>query len=225
MPNTRSGASMTHEEFEELVARRAIMGNEMEMRMEMKWKWKEMENETGGNGNEEMETEMESWYELLEISMPVLEMPFPRLLEVQATKFIRNGRRCRLTRWFEKTETVFISVICPLKYQVKNWVELMNVDDRKIAQGINPERGDMNLWNLAVKETLDCLPSKVSGVDFLLCTMNRSPDEETEWKRFIGERPGYAARSPENKRRMESNLRDNREQQPAVQEQNTSGKL
>ncbi|GJT40702.1 hypothetical protein Tco_0940567 [Tanacetum coccineum] len=34
---------------------------------------------------------------------------------------------------------------------------------------------------------------------------------------------GYAARSAENKRRMESNLRDNRGQQPPFKRQNTSG--
>ncbi|GJS91088.1 putative reverse transcriptase domain-containing protein [Tanacetum coccineum] len=34
---------------------------------------------------------------------------------------------------------------------------------------------------------------------------------------------GYAARSVENKRRMESNLRDNRGQQPPFKRQNTSG--
>ncbi|GJV92260.1 putative reverse transcriptase domain-containing protein [Tanacetum coccineum] len=34
---------------------------------------------------------------------------------------------------------------------------------------------------------------------------------------------GYAARSTENKRRMESNLRDNRRQQPSFKRQNTNG--
>ncbi|GKG04963.1 hypothetical protein Tco_0315350, partial [Tanacetum coccineum] len=34
---------------------------------------------------------------------------------------------------------------------------------------------------------------------------------------------GYAASSAENKRRMESNLRDNRGQQPPFKRQNTSG--
>ncbi|GJV54268.1 hypothetical protein Tco_1450009 [Tanacetum coccineum] len=41
------------------------------------------------------------------------------------------------------------------------------------------------------------------------------------WTRKKG--PGYAARSAENKRRMESNLRDNRGQQPSFKRQNTSG--
>ncbi|GJV02521.1 hypothetical protein Tco_1336090 [Tanacetum coccineum] len=48
MPNTRSGASMTHEEFEELVARRARM-EEMEMETE-EMEWKEEMKGNGGNG-------------------------------------------------------------------------------------------------------------------------------------------------------------------------------
>ncbi|GKE76686.1 hypothetical protein Tco_1542806, partial [Tanacetum coccineum] len=55
MPNTRSGASMTHEEFEELVTRR--VAEEMEAR-EATWTFEplnenvdEQEGENGGNGN------------------------------------------------------------------------------------------------------------------------------------------------------------------------------
>ncbi|GKE81830.1 putative reverse transcriptase domain-containing protein [Tanacetum coccineum] len=54
------------------------------------------------------------------------------------------------------------------------------------------------------------------------------PDEEDRVERFIGDLPdniqgnGYAARSANNKRRMESNLRDNRRQQPPFKRQNTS---
>ncbi|GJU12497.1 putative reverse transcriptase domain-containing protein [Tanacetum coccineum] len=62
----------------------------------------------------------------------------------------------------------------------------------------------------------------------LLCT-RMVPDEEDRVERFIGGLPdniqgnGYAARSAENKRRMESNLRDNRGQQPPFKRQNNSG--
>ncbi|GJZ84023.1 retrotransposon protein, putative, ty3-gypsy subclass [Tanacetum coccineum] len=55
------------------------------------------------------------------------------------------------------------------------------------------------------------------------------PDEEDRVERFIGGLPdniqgnGYAARSAENKRRMESNPRDNRGQQPPFKRQNVSG--
>nr|GEZ29684.1 putative reverse transcriptase domain-containing protein [Tanacetum cinerariifolium] len=55
------------------------------------------------------------------------------------------------------------------------------------------------------------------------------PDEEDRVERFIGglldniQGNGYATRSAENKRRMESNPRDNRGQQPSFKRQNTTG--
>ncbi|GKD77411.1 putative reverse transcriptase domain-containing protein, partial [Tanacetum coccineum] len=54
------------------------------------------------------------------------------------------------------------------------------------------------------------------------------PDEEDKVERFIGGLPdniqgnGYAARSAQNKRRMESNPRDNHKQQPPFKRQNVS---
>ncbi|GKE96541.1 hypothetical protein Tco_1581396, partial [Tanacetum coccineum] len=63
----------------------------------------------------------------------------------------------------------------------------------------------------------------------LLCT-RMVPNEEDIVERFIGGLPdsiqgnGYAARSAESKRRMESNPRDNRGQQPPFKRQNISGK-
>ncbi|GKB58524.1 putative reverse transcriptase domain-containing protein, partial [Tanacetum coccineum] len=62
----------------------------------------------------------------------------------------------------------------------------------------------------------------------LLCT-RMVPDEEDRVERFIRGSPdniqgnGYAARSAENKRRMESNPRDNRSQQPPFKKKNISG--
>nr|GFB58136.1 putative reverse transcriptase domain-containing protein [Tanacetum cinerariifolium] len=62
----------------------------------------------------------------------------------------------------------------------------------------------------------------------LLCT-KMVPDEEDRVERFIRGLPdniqgnGYAARSAENKRKMESNPRDNRGKQPSFKRQNTTG--
>ncbi|GKD34514.1 putative reverse transcriptase domain-containing protein, partial [Tanacetum coccineum] len=62
----------------------------------------------------------------------------------------------------------------------------------------------------------------------LLCT-RMIPDEEDRLERFIRGLPDniqgndYAARSAKNKRRMESNLRDNHGQQPPFKRQNVSG--
>nr|GEY14380.1 reverse transcriptase domain-containing protein [Tanacetum cinerariifolium] len=92
------------------------------------------------------------------------------------------------------------------------------------------------------QDFLNCKPHAFSGTEgvveltrwfqelILLCT-RMVPDEEDRVERFIGGIPdniqgnlqGYAVRSAENKRRMESNPRDNRGQQPSFKRQNTTG--
>ncbi|GJT48253.1 putative reverse transcriptase domain-containing protein [Tanacetum coccineum] len=87
---------------------------------------------------------------------------------------------------------------------------------------------ETELWNLTVKgNDLTAYTQRFQEL-ILLCT-RMVPDEEDKVERFIGGLPdniqgnGYAARSAENKRRMESNLRDNRRQQLLFKRQNTSG--
>ncbi|GJV38841.1 putative reverse transcriptase domain-containing protein [Tanacetum coccineum] len=109
MPNTRSGASMTHEEVEELVTRR--VAEEMEAREAARTleplneNGDEQEGENGGNGNGGNGGNGNG-----------------------GNGENRNGNRngnhgtegvVRLTRWFEKMETVFNISNCPSKYQVK----------------------------------------------------------------------------------------------------------
>nr|GEY01958.1 hypothetical protein [Tanacetum cinerariifolium] len=82
--------------------------------------------------------------------------------------------------------------------------------------GMNYEGNDLTAYTQKFQELI------------LLCT-RMVPDEEDRVERFIGGLPdniqgnGYAARSAENKRRMESNPRDNRRQQPSFKRQNTTG--
>ncbi|GKA20505.1 putative reverse transcriptase domain-containing protein [Tanacetum coccineum] len=72
-------------------------------------------------------------------------------------------------------------------------------------------------------------PRRIEKSEMRLNSRRDVPDEEDRVERFIGGLPdniqgnGYAARSAENKRRMESNLRDNHGQQPPFKRQNTSG--
>ncbi|GJY50915.1 putative reverse transcriptase domain-containing protein [Tanacetum coccineum] len=69
--------------------------------------------------------------------------------------------------------------------------------------------------------------SALTGGTLIKRTLNGPPDEETEWESAFANQlmdkkvQGYAARNAENKRRMESNLRDNRGQQPPFKRQNT----
>ncbi|GKC66212.1 putative reverse transcriptase domain-containing protein [Tanacetum coccineum] len=87
---------------------------------------------------------------------------------------------------------------------------------------------ETELWNLTVKgNDLTAYTQRFQEL-ILLCT-RMVPDEEDRVERFIRGLPNniqgnvYAARSAENKRRMESNPRDNHGQQPPFKRQNVSG--
>nr|GEZ19180.1 hypothetical protein [Tanacetum cinerariifolium] len=100
-----------------------------------------------------------------------------------------------LTRWFEKMETVFNISNCLPNYQVK--YATCTLQDSALTW-----------WN-SHKRTI--------GVDVAYVM---------KWARLMKlmtKLHGYAARSVENKRRMESNSRDNRGQQPSFKRQNTTG--
>ncbi|GKC10091.1 hypothetical protein Tco_1001701, partial [Tanacetum coccineum] len=146
MPNTRSGASMTHEEFEELVARR--VAEELEAREAARTleplneNGDELEGENGGNGNGNGGNgnggngnggngnggngnggngNRNGNHGMNHGGfMPVArECTFQDFLKCKPHNFSGTEGVVGLTRWFEKMETVFNISNCPLKYQVK----------------------------------------------------------------------------------------------------------
>ncbi|GKE65490.1 hypothetical protein Tco_1519651 [Tanacetum coccineum] len=142
MPNTRSGASMTHEEVEELVNRR--VAEEMEAREAARTleplneNEDEQEGENEGNGNRgngrnENEGNGNGWNEENGNGnrnenhgmnyggfMPVAqESTFQNFLKCKLQNFSGTEGVVGLTCWFEKMETVFNISNCPPKYQVK----------------------------------------------------------------------------------------------------------
>nr|GEX39004.1 reverse transcriptase domain-containing protein [Tanacetum cinerariifolium] len=131
-----------------------------------------------------------------------------------------------LTRWFEKMETVFNTSNCPPKYQA-GLIKLMT----KVYCPRNEiQKMEIELWNLTVKgNELTAYTQRFQELILLYTRM--VPDEEDRLKRFIRGLPdniqgnGYAARSAENKRGMESNPRDNRGQQLPFKRQNTIGQI
>ncbi|GKA46986.1 putative reverse transcriptase domain-containing protein [Tanacetum coccineum] len=268
MPNTRSGASMTHEEFEELVNRR--VAEEMEAREAARTleplneNVDEQEGENGGNGNGgngENGNGNRNGNHGMNYGgfMPVArECTFQDFLKCKPHNFSGTEGVVGLTRWFEKMETVFNISNCPPKYQVKyatctlqdsaltwwnshkrtigveaayamNWVELMKLMTEVYCPRNEIQKMETELWNLTVKgNDLTAYTQRFQEL-ILLCT-RMVPDEEDRVERFIGGLPdniqgnviaaspnqlmdkkvqGYAARSAENKRRMESNLWDN----------------
>ncbi|GKA39439.1 putative reverse transcriptase domain-containing protein [Tanacetum coccineum] len=248
MPNTRSGASMTHEEVEELVTRR--VAEEMEAREAARTleplneNGDEQEGENGGNGNDgnggnrnggnrnrgngENENGNRNRNHGMNYGgfMPVArECTFQDFLKCKPHNFSGTEGVAGLMR-------LMTEVYCP-----RNEIQKMETE----------------LWNLTVKENdLTAYTQRFQEL-ILLCT-RMVPDEEDRVERFIGGLPdniqgnviatnparlqdairianqlmdkklqGYAARSAENKRRMESNPRDNRGQQPLFKRRNVSG--
>nr|GEV87154.1 hypothetical protein [Tanacetum cinerariifolium] len=141
MPNTRSRASMTHEEVEELVARR--VAEEMEAREAVRnletlnENGDEQEGENGGNrngnednrGNEnggnrgngnERNRENRNHGMNYRGFMPMArECTFQEFLKCKPHAFSGTEGIVGLTRWFKKMETMFNISNCPPKYQVK----------------------------------------------------------------------------------------------------------
>ncbi|GJS09279.1 putative reverse transcriptase domain-containing protein [Tanacetum coccineum] len=268
MPNTRFGASMTREEFEELVTRR--VAKEMKAREAARTleplneNGDEQEGENGGNGNEgngnggnEENKNGGNGHKNGNHSMnyggfmPVArECTFQDFLKCKPHNFSGTEGVVGLTRWFEKMETRTIGVEAAY---TMNWVELMKLMTEVYCPRNEIQKTETELWNLIVKgNDLTAYTQRFQEL-ILLCT-RMVPNEEDRVERFIGGLPdniqgnviaanparlqdairianqlmdkkvqGYAARSAKNKRRMESNLRDNRGQQPPFKRQNTSG--
>ncbi|GJY30993.1 putative reverse transcriptase domain-containing protein [Tanacetum coccineum] len=131
MPSTRSGASMTREEFEELVARR--VAEELEAREAARTleplneNGDELEGENGGNGNgnggngnggngNRNGNHGMNYGGFMPVAR---ECTFQDFLKCKPHNFSGTEGVVGLTRWFEKMETVFNISNCPLKYQVK----------------------------------------------------------------------------------------------------------
>nr|GEZ99899.1 hypothetical protein [Tanacetum cinerariifolium] len=131
MPNTRSRASMTHEEVEELVARR--VAEEMEAceaagnLKTLNENGDEQEGENGGNGNGgnrgngnggngENGNHGMNYGGFMPMAQ---ECTFQNFLKCKPHTFSRTEGVVRLTHWFEKIETVFNINNYPSKYQVK----------------------------------------------------------------------------------------------------------
>ncbi|GKA86786.1 putative reverse transcriptase domain-containing protein [Tanacetum coccineum] len=233
-------------------------------------------NGNGGNGNGNHGMNYGGF-------MPMArECTFQDFLKCKPHNFSGPEGVVRLTRWFEKMETVFNISNCPPKYQVKyasctlqdsaltwwnshkraigidaayatNWAGLMKLMTEVYRPRNEIQKMETELWNLTVKGNDMTTYTQRFQELILLCT-RMVPDEEDRVERFIGGLPdniqgiviaanparlqdairianqlmdrklqGYAARNAKNKRRMESNPRDNRGQQPPFKRQNING--
>ncbi|GJR49420.1 putative reverse transcriptase domain-containing protein [Tanacetum coccineum] len=131
--------------------------------------------------------------------------------------------RCALTWWNSHKRTIGVDAAYAM-----NWAGLMRLMTEVYCPRNEIQKMETELWNLTVKgNDLTAYTQRFQEL-ILLCT-RMVPNEEDRVERFIGGLPnniqgnGYAARSAENKRRMESNPRDNYGQQPPFKRQNVSG--
>ncbi|GKD83246.1 putative reverse transcriptase domain-containing protein, partial [Tanacetum coccineum] len=155
--------------------------------------------------------------------MPVRECTYQDFLKCQPLNFNGNEGHVRLTRWFEKMETVFHISNYPEKYQVKYATcTLLNSaltwwNSHKRTIGI--EAAYAMRWTELMKLMTE---------ELVLLYTRMVPNKEDKVERFVGGLPdniqgnGYA-RSVENKRRLETNTKDNRGQQPVFKRQNVGG--
>ncbi|GKE86710.1 reverse transcriptase domain-containing protein, partial [Tanacetum coccineum] len=152
-----------------------------------------------------------------------------------------------LTWWNSHKRTIGVEAAYAM-----NWVKLMKLMTEVYCPRIEIQKMETELWNLVVKgNDLTAYTQRFQEL-ILLCTRTVPDEEDRVERfigglpdniqgNVIAANParlqdaisianqlmdkkvqGYAARSAENKRRMESNLRDNRGQLPLFKRQNTS---
>ncbi|GKC39051.1 hypothetical protein Tco_1051435, partial [Tanacetum coccineum] len=190
MPNTRSGASMTHEEVEELVNRR--VAEEMEAReaartlKPLNENEDEQEGENGGNGNggngenrnggngHRNGNHGMNYGVFMSVAR---ECTFQDFLTCKPHNFSGTEGVVRLTHWFEKMETGFNISNCPPKYQVK--YATCTLQDSALTW-----------WN-SHKRTMGVEAAyAMNWVELMkLMTKVMVPDEEDRVERFIGGLP------------------------------------
>ncbi|GKB37683.1 putative reverse transcriptase domain-containing protein, partial [Tanacetum coccineum] len=213
MPNTRSGASMTHGEIEDLIARRVaeeIEAREAAMNLEpLNENGDEQEggngnggnegngnrgnggNGNGGNGGNGNRGNGENRNRNNGMNyggfMPVArECTFQDFLKCKPQNFSGTEGVVGLTRWFEKMETVFNISNCPSKYQVK--YATCTLQDKVYCPRNEIQKMETELWNLTVKgNDLTAYTQRFQEL-ILLCT-RMVPDEEDKVERFVGGLP------------------------------------
>nr|GFA32602.1 putative reverse transcriptase domain-containing protein [Tanacetum cinerariifolium] len=190
-------------------------------------------NENGGNGVNRNGGNGENGNHGMNYGgfMPMArERTFQDFLKCKPHTFSGTEGVVRLNRWFEKMETwnshkrtIGVDASYPMK-----WARLIKLITEVYCSRNEVQKTETELWNLTMKgNDLTAYTQRFQEL-ILLCT-RMVPDEEDKVERFIEGLPdniqgnGYPARSAENKRRMESNPRGNRRQQPSIKSQNTIG--
>ncbi|GKF61802.1 putative reverse transcriptase domain-containing protein, partial [Tanacetum coccineum] len=200
MPNTRSGASRTHEGINKQIDHRVAGA------LEAHDAARNLEPLIGGGVNRK------KYMEIKEMEMEEMEMK-ERMGMCQPLSFNRTEGVVRLTHWFEKMETVFHISNYPEKYQVKyatctllnnaltwwnshkrtigieaayamSWTKLTKLMTEVYSLRNEIQKMETELWNLAVKGNDLTTYTRRFQELVLLCT-RIVPNEEDKVERFI----------------------------------------
>ncbi|GJR23144.1 putative reverse transcriptase domain-containing protein [Tanacetum coccineum] len=197
-----------------------------------------------GNHGAECVIGLTRWFEKMETVFNISNCPLKYQVKYATCTLQDNA----LTWWNSRKRTIGVEVAYAM-----NWVELMKLMTEVYCPRNEIQKMETKLWNLTVKgNDLTAYTQRFQEL-ILLCTrMVPDEEDRVGWfigglldniqGNVIAANParlqdvirianqlmdkkvqGYAARSAENKRWMESNLRDNRGQQPPFKRQNTSG--
>ncbi|GKE91289.1 putative reverse transcriptase domain-containing protein, partial [Tanacetum coccineum] len=212
MPNTRSGASRTHEGINKQIDHRVAGA------LEAHDAARNLEPLIGGGVNRKKYMEMKEM-EMEEMEMEEMEMEERMGMvmgtgeEMVITPEVLTEGVVRLTHWFEKMETVFHISNCPEKYQVKyatctllnsaltwwnshkrtirieaayamSWIKHMKLMTEVYCLRNEIQKMETELWNLAVKGNDLTTYTRRFQELVLLCT-RMVPNEEDKVKRFI----------------------------------------
>ncbi|GKD43169.1 hypothetical protein Tco_1267814, partial [Tanacetum coccineum] len=142
--------------------------------------------------------------------MPVArECTFQDFLKCKPHNFSRTeGVDSALTWWNSHKRTIGVDATYTMK-----WARLMKL----MTEVMVPDEEDI------VERFIGGLPDNIQG-NVIAANSARLHDAIRIVNQLMDKKlQGYAARSAENKRRMESNLRDNHGQQPPFKRQNVSG--
>ncbi|GKB04030.1 putative reverse transcriptase domain-containing protein, partial [Tanacetum coccineum] len=184
------------------------------------------------------------WFEKMETVFNISNCP-PKYQVKYATCTLQDNA---LTWWNSHKRTIGVDAAYAM-----NWVGLIRLMTEVYYPRNKIQKMETELWNLTVKGNDLTAYTQMFQELILLCTRMVPDEEDIVERfigglpdniqgNVIAANParlqdairianqlmdkklqGYAARSSENKRRMESNLKDNRGQQPPFKRQNTSG--
>nr|GEW19556.1 putative reverse transcriptase domain-containing protein [Tanacetum cinerariifolium] len=189
-------------QLEELVARR--VAEEMEAREATRNLETLNENEEEQEGNENGGNEGTSWFEKIETVFNISNCP-PKYQVKYATCTLQNSA---LTWWNSYKRTIGVDAAYAMK-----WAGLMKLMT-KVMVPDEEDRVERFIGGLLDNIQRNMIAVNVARPQDAIHIANQVMDKKLQ---------GYAAKSAENQRRMESNPRDNRGQQSSFKRQNTTG--